>query len=193
MWPLMPRSPPNWPMHRCGRRRRCLGSGPRPASIRNAAGCIARPTPAAGATGGGGCGRNCVEMRAAAKRWIRRLVPAALRGWWRRTFGWRGFDGNYETWTAARAVSTGYDADIIVQRVLAAVQEVRAGRAVFERDGVPFGEPAPDQPLLLALQEAARRLDGRLRVLDFGGSLGSVYWRHRSWLQGLAQKRWDIV
>ena len=124
---------------------------------------------------------------------LRVLVPEPLRARWRRRWGWQWFRGDYATWAEARAASEGYEADAILGRVLAATQEVRAGRAVFERDGVLFHVPEPDGPLLGALEEVRRRCGGTLRVLDFGGSLGSTYWRHRADLPVGEALVWDVV
>ena len=60
-------------------------------------------------------------------------------------------------------------------------QAVIAGEALFERDGVLFHEPEYRWPVAYALAASAGR-HGELRVLDFGGSLGSVYWQHRALL-----------
>jgi putative methyltransferase (TIGR04325 family) len=73
------------------------------------------------------------------------------------------------------------------------VLAVKAGRAAYERDGVLFPEADFDEPLLDALQLVATANGGRLRILDFGGALGSNYWRHRSWLSDRGELCWDIV
>ncbi len=108
-------------------------------------------------------------------------------------FGWRWFRGSYAAWADARARSTGYDSEAILERVLAATLAVRDGRAAFERDGVTFARHEDDAPLLAALQQLADRSGGRLSVIDVGGALGTTYWRHRWWLERLREFRWDIV
>lgn len=133
------------------------------------------------------------DLRQRVRSVLRAFVPAPLRARWRRRWGWQWFRGDYATWAEARAASEGYEADAILARVLAATQEVRAGRAVFERDGVLFHTPEPDGPLLRALDEVRRRCRDSLRVLDFGGSLGSTYWRHRKDLPSGDTLVWDVV
>lgn len=123
----------------------------------------------------------------------RRLLPQAWRARFHSAFGWRWFRGDYRDWAEARAASGGYDDQAILRKVLAATLEVKAGRAAFERDGVLFHAPEPDGPFLGVLQEIARTQGGRLRVLDFGGSLGSNYWRHRAALPAGDALRWDVV
>jgi putative methyltransferase (TIGR04325 family) len=128
-----------------------------------------------------------------APRLLKRVLPTALRRRLRLIFGWRWFRGDFGSWEEARIAASGYDAAIIVERVLAATLDVRAGRAAYERDGVCFARPEPDTPLLHALLRAAAACPGRLRVLDFGGALGSVYWRHRAELAGVRGLSWDVV
>ncbi len=124
---------------------------------------------------------------------LREIVPGPVRERLRGCLGWRWFRGDYREWAEACAASGGYDDRVILQKVLAATLEVKAGRAAFERDGVLFARSEPDGPLLTQLQELAEQGGGRLRVLDFGGSLGSTYWRHRDRLPAGNDLRWDIV
>jgi putative methyltransferase (TIGR04325 family) len=127
-----------------------------------------------------------------AKALGRRVVPervlGRLRVWW----GWKWFRGDYATWAEARAASGGYADGAILDRVLSATLAVQRGQAAFERDGVLFYEPMPDEPLLTTLAHVPRGPDG-LRVLDFGGSLGSTYWRLRSHVPDEAKMSWDVV
>jgi len=123
----------------------------------------------------------------------RRVMPVSWRRRLHARFGHRWFRGPYATWAEAQSVATGYNDAAIVNRVLHATQEVCAGRAAFERDGVTFPDPAPDAPLLAAFQRLRATIGAGLRVLDFGGALGSIYWRHRPWLAADDVRCWDIV
>jgi putative methyltransferase (TIGR04325 family) len=127
------------------------------------------------------------------KQFGRRAMPKPLRTHVRRWFAWQWFRGDYPTWAAARAASGGYEGDEILARVLDATLKVQAGQAAFERDSVVFQEPDPDTPLLMALQEVRRATDSGLRVVDFGGSLGSTYWRARAHLPLDGIQVWDVV
>jgi putative methyltransferase (TIGR04325 family) len=132
--------------------------------------------------------RGGVAARALAKS----LLPAMLRQKMRTTFGWQWFRGDYATWAEASAASTGYDDAVILARVLAATWTVQSGQAAFERDGVVFEKEEADAPLLEAL-DLIRAAQGRLWVLDFGGALGSIYWRHRTHLPTGTALVWDVV
>jgi putative methyltransferase (TIGR04325 family) len=96
-------------------------------------------------------------------------------------------------WAAARVRCGGYDAAAILERVAAATREVVAGRAAFERDSVLFAQHEFRYPVLAALLHSAARNRGCLNVLDVGGSLGSVYWQARPYLQQLERVDWRVI
>ncbi|MCW5626436.1 MAG: methyltransferase, TIGR04325 family [Burkholderiales bacterium] len=99
-----------------------------------------------------------------------------------------GFDG----WEAATAASNGYASPAILNKVITAARDVRDGKAAYERDAVTFAEPAVDHALVAWSMYACAR-QGALRVLDFGGALGSLYYQHRRMLDGLVDCRWGVV
>ena len=103
------------------------------------------------------------------------------------------FEGDYSTWFEASVNCTGYDAEEILAKVLAATLKVKHGEAVFERDSVLFDQIEYVWPLLSGLMWAAARSGGRLNVLDFGGALGSSYFQNRRFLQTLPDVRWNVV
>ncbi|MCX6031984.1 MAG: methyltransferase, TIGR04325 family [Chloroflexi bacterium] len=102
-------------------------------------------------------------------------------------------EGDYSSWRAAMADSTGYDAEIILAKTTAALLKIKNGAAVYERDSVLFDEIQYAWPLLAGLMWVAARSGGSLNVLDFGGSLGSTYFQNRAFLAGLREFRWNIV
>src|SRR4051812_16031823 len=85
------------------------------------------------------------------------------------------FTGDYDSWEAAQKDSTGYNTEIILDRTCAALLKVKNGAAVFERDSVLFDQPQYSFGLMAGLLRAAMMNNGRLSVLDFGGSLGTSY------------------
>lgn len=106
------------------------------------------------------------------------------------------FDDRVGSWANAKAQSSGYDQQAIVEQVTRATQAVLAGEATFERDGVTFFEPEYRWPIAYSLMRAfanSRSQDrGELRVLDFGGSLGSVYFQHRALLPS-TEINWTVI
>lgn len=124
----------------------------------------------------------------------RAWCPPAMHRWVRRLRG-RGirFEGEFATWEEACAHSTGYDAENILAKVLAATLQVKQGTAAFERDSVLFGEIEYAWPVVAGLLGVAARNGGRLSVLDFGGSLGSSYFQNRGLLKTLPTVQWNVV
>jgi putative methyltransferase (TIGR04325 family) len=103
------------------------------------------------------------------------------------------WSGNYASWTEAEARCAGYDAPEILNRIKESHLRVRAGGGAFERDSVVFAEPDYCWPALASLLHVAAAARGSLRVLDFGGSMGSTYLQHRRWFEGLADVAWGVV
>ncbi|MBI5382479.1 MAG: methyltransferase, TIGR04325 family [Opitutae bacterium] len=101
--------------------------------------------------------------------------------------------GDYRSWADALADARGYADELLLKRALAAVREVEAGRAAWERDGATFPQPQVNAPLLSVLREIAAAEGGWLVLVDFGGALGSTWRQHRAELAGLAQLEWRVV
>lgn len=84
-----------------------------------------------------------------------------------------GYFGSYSSWEQALSETGSYDDVSIFNRVLEASRQVRDRQASFERDGLAFSETF-EWDALPYFQKAA---NGKktVRVLDFGGALGSHY------------------
>ena len=104
-----------------------------------------------------------------------------------------GWFGNYSNWKAAKDMCTGYDSDVILEKVKEAVLKVKNGEAVYERDSVLFDTIEYSQPLLDAFVSIAKESNNELHVVDFGGSLGSSYFQNRSFLSDVSKLEWSIV
>jgi putative methyltransferase (TIGR04325 family) len=70
---------------------------------------------------------------------------------------------------------------------------VRDGRRGFERDGVAFDGAAPWWPGQDAMVAASRANGSALTVLDYGGSLGSLYFQCRARFPQPRRLRWHVV
>jgi putative methyltransferase (TIGR04325 family) len=103
------------------------------------------------------------------------------------------FTGDFRSWEEAEQASTGYAAPVILEKTRAALLRVKNGEAAYERDSVTFTTIVYSFPLLAGLFRATTEHDGRLSVLDFGGSLGSTYFQCRRFLSPLKELRWSIV
>lgn len=123
---------------------------------------------------------------------MRDLIPPVFLKMYKHLFNNYGYSGNYATWEAAREVSSGYDSELILNKVKESLLKVKSKEAVYERDSVLFERIEYSWPLLVSLMWIAANEKGRLNVIDFGGSLGSTYFQNRKFLANLDVK-WNIV
>lgn len=130
-----------------------------------------------------------MSIKAKLKPWIPPVVLDTLRS---RSAIIR-LSGDYASWSAAKADATGYDSDEILNRVVAATRKVVSGEARFERDSVAFDQVEYSWPLLACLLQVA--LERRsLRVIDFGGALGSTLRQNWAFLRRLhVPLSWRVV
>lgn len=128
------------------------------------------------------------------KQFIRSLIPPILfnllNRYRNRQYGWHG---DYTTWEEAKNTSTGYESNEILQKVKESLLKVKNGEAVYERDSVLFDEIHYSWPLLSGLMLVAAKSNSSLRVLDFGGSLGSTYYQNKKFLDYLDNVTWSVV
>lgn len=103
------------------------------------------------------------------------------------------FSREYFSWEEARRASTGYELDSILEKVELSTLKVASGEAACERDSVLFSKVEYCWPIVSALMWAAAKSEGRLSVLDYGGSLGSRFFEHRVFFEGLSEVHWGIV
>jgi len=102
--------------------------------------------------------------------------------------------GNYSTFEEAEAdinIKEGYTAVNILEQVDAATQKVRRGKALYEQDGICFYKPNYNFELLASLLYVNMLLK-KICVLDFGGALGSTYFRYRDIIE-YNRINWCIV
>jgi putative methyltransferase (TIGR04325 family) len=118
------------------------------------------------------------------------LPPALLRILTGLFYGWYG---NFSSWNDAMKKSKGYDSQEILEKVKDSSLKVKNGLAVYERDSLLFDHVEYSFPLLSGLLWIAGKNNGKLNVLDFGGSLGSSYFQNRVFLDALSEVNWCIV
>lgn len=105
-----------------------------------------------------------------------------------------GWFGDYPNWKSAAQDCKGYADDAIFEKVVNASQLVRDGAATFERDGVAFSHQEIDEDLIKILQKVPPPSIG-LKILDFGGALGSSFFQHRHVFEnfGIKIEKWVVV
>jgi len=104
-----------------------------------------------------------------------------------------GFFGDFRSWEQAMKEAGGYEAPTILEKTKAAMREILAGRAKFERDSVLLPKAEYPWPLISCLLFTAASNRGRLSVLDFGGALGSSYYQCRPFLENVPELTWAVV
>jgi putative methyltransferase (TIGR04325 family) len=102
-----------------------------------------------------------------------------------------GWSGDYSSWEKAKSKCTGYDNDVIVNKVKDAVLKVKRGEAKSERDSVVFDDIYLFDPIVKALRNSVN--DNKLHVCDFGGSLGSSYFQFREQFEDIDDLKWTVV
>lgn len=102
------------------------------------------------------------------------------------------FYGPYETWKEAQEASCGYGDHNILSKTLEAARLVKAGVAAYERDSVVFFRNS--KPVILCnVLSGLSKMHGSISVIDFGGGLGSLYYKTIPWLPRDMQIDWRIV
>ncbi len=94
---------------------------------------------------------------------------------------------------AAQRAATGYGTTEILEQVLESSRAVVDGRALHERDSVTFDRIEYSWPVLAGLLWSAALNGGSLRVLDFGGSLGTSYRQNRRFIGRFHGVSWAVV
>ena len=124
------------------------------------------------------------------KKTVKAIVPPLLIKPFRKMTAAFTISGSYSSWDAAVKNSNGYNEDSIVEKVKNSLLKVKNGDAVAERDSVLLDEIPYSWPVLSVLLKVSRK--GSLRVLDFGGSLGSSYFYYKDWLDDI-ELGWFII
>tara|TARA_B110000211_G_C14044223_1_gene538178 strand:+ start:724 stop:1539 length:816 start_codon:yes stop_codon:yes gene_type:complete len=128
-------------------------------------------------------------MKASFKKVLVNISPPILRS----VFAKNRWKGNYHSWEDANSKATGYNSEEILKKVRESSYKVKIGDSKYERDSVLFNEIQYSWPLLAGLMTAGAKLNGKIHVLDFGGSLGSSYYQNKKFLDHFNDVVWCIV
>ncbi|PWT96528.1 MAG: methyltransferase, TIGR04325 family [Bacteroidetes bacterium] len=113
-----------------------------------------------------------------------------VRKWLPSRYGW---SGDYNNWTEAMSHCVGYSDNLILEKVKASTLKVKEGKAVFERDSVIFDHIEYSWPLLSSLLWVSAQNNSTIKVLDFGGSLGTSFFQNKLFLDKLKSVKWGVV
>jgi putative methyltransferase (TIGR04325 family) len=103
--------------------------------------------------------------------------------------------GDYATWADAQKRCKGYDAAPVLEKCKEALLKVKVGEVRYERDSLLFNEPNYSWAFLTTILKMALETDFKVHILDFGGSLGSVYYQNKPFLDTIPFREfsWSIV
>jgi putative methyltransferase (TIGR04325 family) len=104
-----------------------------------------------------------------------------------------GWFGDYSSWEKVSAQADGYQTDIILNKTRDALLKVKSGAAVYERDSVIFDFKEHPYSLIAFLLLSSSLKKRPLRILDFGGSLGSTYYQISEFLTKDICESWNVV
>lgn len=104
-----------------------------------------------------------------------------------------GWFGNFDTWEQVGKFCTGYDDDIIFEKVLASALLVKKGEAAYERDSVVFSSIQYSWPVTAFICRAGIENASNLTIIDFGGALGTHYYQNKSFISGFKNISWRVV
>jgi len=100
---------------------------------------------------------------------------------------------DYESWESVSSLCDGYHSQVIIDKVANATRMVVTGKALYERDGCVFNDQNIRWELISSLLWSANHNNKNLDIIDYGGSLGSLYYQHRRLLSGYVDLKWGIV
>lgn len=128
-------------------------------------------------------------------------VSRKIRGAFKKLFGrWientptpYGYVGSFRNWAEAKSEFEGYQDPRIAAKVAFGVRAVLNGAATYERDSVTFSSRQYSFPVATALMWAGLKNRGTLKVLDFGGGLGTSFVQNQPFLATLEKLSWTIV
>lgn len=100
----------------------------------------------------------------------------------------------YDSWDEAVAASEGWDSKLIVDKLRDATMQVVQGEKTYERDSILFDRVSYSFPLLSSILLAAATSAGPLRIIDFGGGLGTSFRQNEAFLSRLKiPLEWRVV
>ena len=101
------------------------------------------------------------------------------------------YDGNYECWEDAIADSKGYQDMEILNKATQSFEKILLGKYKCERDTFLFDKFQYSLPLLVGLNLIQKKVS-EIRLLDFGGSFASSYFRNFDILQQF-DLSWTVI
>jgi putative methyltransferase (TIGR04325 family) len=103
------------------------------------------------------------------------------------------FLGPFDSWNTAAVKASGYDNLDVLSAVRRSALKVKNGEATYERDSALFDKIQYAWPVLSVLLWVANLNKSKLKVLDFGGALGTSYRQNSRFLSSIENLSWAVV
>jgi putative methyltransferase (TIGR04325 family) len=127
------------------------------------------------------------------KKGIRKVAPPILVDLYVNRKMGHSLVGGFSSWEEAEKKATGYDSNSIFERAKKAALAVKNGAAVYERDTVLFFQPNYSNAVLTGLLRSLIKNDGQIKLLDFGGALGSTFFNFSPLIQEVKNLIWGVI
>jgi len=125
---------------------------------------------------------------------VQKIIPSVFVDFYRNNFSSSTkWVGNYSTWNAAKKDSKGYESGDILTKVFDSTLAVSLGKATYERDSFLFYDEDYDLELIALILSVALKNKGKVNVLDFGGALGSTFFKNRKFISSVKNLKWIVV
>lgn len=101
--------------------------------------------------------------------------------------------GDFKTWVEAEKCCKGYGDNSILQKCYDSILKIKKKEAIYERDSVLFEKKHYNWGVISALLQVAIENKNTLKVLDFGGSLGSSHYQNLSFTEKIDTVQWYVI
>ena len=101
------------------------------------------------------------------------------------------YTGPYARWEEAKVNSTGYNSNEIFEKVRKSALYVKNHKKGYERDSIISYDDDYDNFLIKILDIYSKQKNKTLKILDFGGSLGSLYFYYKDKIKN--KFNWSII
>jgi len=134
-----------------------------------------------------------IFMKRKIKQFLKEIIPPFILKYRNDKKRINRYEGIFHTWDEALQSSTGYETEIILEKVLDSCLKVKNKEALSERDSVALNEVQFSFPFLTALFYISAIKKRKLNVIDFGGSLGSTYFQVNNYFSKIEIAQWNII
>lgn len=130
------------------------------------------------------------------KNYVKKLIPKFIKLSLNQMLGRVNFyKGDYVSWQKALSSSSGYTSQSLINKVIESNNAVISKEAKYERDGVLFDEVnfAMELNACLLLGFVQKDDEKLYEIVDFGGSLGTVYRQFDEFTSKQLNYSWNIL